>query len=95
MRRTTSGLLTLSLLVSLAGSSNAQSPASDQAYCHALVESLRQYNCGVARIKCQPSRGNLGTDVAVSQCQHGNTGPAIPVLEKLLRDRDIALPPRT
>jgi hypothetical protein len=35
------------------------------------------------------------TSVAITQCQEGNPGPAIPVLEKLLRDNGFTVPTRT
>jgi hypothetical protein len=33
--------------------------------------------------------------VAIAQCREGNPKPAIPVLEKKLRDNRIPVPPRT
>jgi hypothetical protein len=38
---------------------------------------------------------SLDTSVAIAQCQEGNPGPAIPVLEKLLRDNGFTVPTRT
>ncbi|MBV8193159.1 MAG: hypothetical protein JO339_38475 [Alphaproteobacteria bacterium] len=77
--------------VSTATSSNAQSLTNDQAYCHSLVKTLRDVALG-------HGRGGLGvgneTAVAIAQCEEGNPGPAIPVLEQQLRDRDITLPSR-
>jgi hypothetical protein len=35
------------------------------------------------------------TAVAIAQCQEGNPAPAIPVLQKKLRDNRIPVPPRT
>jgi hypothetical protein len=84
----------VSLVVGLgfATTSNAQSPMSDQAYCKSLVNALREYGTGTGR-------GGLpvgsATAVAVAQCDEGNPGPAIPVLEQQLRDRDIPVPSRT
>jgi hypothetical protein len=84
----------VSLVVGLgfATTSNAQSPTSDQAYCKSLVKSLREYGTGTAR-------GGLpvanATAVAIAQCDEGNPGPAIPVLEQQLREWDIAVPSRT
>jgi len=73
----------------IATSSNAQSAMSDAAYCQSLVKA---YSMG------GNSRGSLpvGTDtaVAIAQCQEGNPGPAIPVLEQKLRDADIRVPAR-
>jgi hypothetical protein len=77
--------------VCLATGSNAQSPMSDQAYCQSLVKVLRQEALGMVR---GLPVGNA-TAVAIAQCEEGNPGPAIPVLEQQLRDRDVALPSRT
>ena len=83
----------VSLVVGLgfATSSNAQSPTSDQAYCKALEKNLREWGTGTGR-------GGLGvgnaTAVAIAQCDEGEPGPAIPVLEQQLRDREIPLPVR-
>jgi hypothetical protein len=70
---------------------NAQSPASDQAYCTSLVRTLRQEALGMVR---GLPVGNE-TAVAIAQCEEGNPGPAIPVLKQQLRDRDIKVRPRT
>jgi hypothetical protein len=73
----------------IATSSNAQSPMSDAAYCQSLVKA---YSMG------GNARGSLpvanDTAVAIAQCQEGNPGPAIPVLEQKLRDSDIPVPAR-
>jgi len=73
----------------IATSSNAQSPMSDAAHCQSLVKA---YSMG------GNARGSLpvanDTAVAIAQCQEGNPGPAIPVLEQKLRDSDIAVPAR-
>jgi hypothetical protein len=75
----------------LATGSNAQAPMSDRAYCQLLVKVLRQEALGMVR---GLPVGNA-TAVAIAQCEEGNPGPAIPVLEQQLRDRDVALPSRT
>jgi hypothetical protein len=67
----------------------APMPMNDQAYCMALVDAFRQ-GAG-PRGSLQPDNA---TAVAISQCQAGNPGPSIPVLEKALRDARIAVPPR-
>ena len=85
-----------SLVVGLgvATDSNAQSPAqsstSDHAYCHSLVQALRDEGTGTVR---GLPVGNA-TAVAIGQCEEGNPGQAIPVLEQQLRDRDIPVPAR-
>jgi hypothetical protein len=80
-----------SLVVGLgfATGSNAQSPMSDQAYCHLLVE---KYTIG---LKYGRSEVGNATAVAIAQCLEGNPGPAIPVLEERLRDADIPVPARS
>jgi hypothetical protein len=74
----------------VATSSNAQSPMSDAAYCHLLVN---KYTMG------GNARGSLpvsnDTAVAIAQCQEGDSGSAIPVLEQKLRNADIPVPARS
>jgi hypothetical protein len=74
----------------VAASSNAQSTTSDAAYCQSLVK---------AYAKGGNAKGSLpvgnATAVAIGQCQEGNPGPAIPVLEQKLRDNNIAVPARS
>jgi hypothetical protein len=76
--------------VCIATGSNAQSKMSDAAYCQTLV---KQFTLG------QNSRGgapiDLDASVAIAQCQQGNPGPAIPVLEQKLRDNGFTVPSRT
>ena len=85
----------VSLVVGLgvATSSNAQSPMSDQAYCHLLVE---KYTVGKdGELKFGRSEVGNAAAVAIAQCLEGNPGPAIPVLEQKLREADIPVPTRT
>ena len=74
----------------IATSSNAQPTTSDTAYCRSLIN---------AYAKGSNAKGSLpvgnATAVAIGQCQEGNPGPAIPVLEQRLRDRNIAVPARS
>jgi hypothetical protein len=74
----------------IATSSNAQPTTSDTAYCRSLIN---------AYAKGGNAKGSLpvgnATAVAIGQCQEGNPGPAIPVLEQRLRDRSIAVPARS
>jgi len=74
----------------IATSSNAQPTTSDTAYCRSLINA---YAKGGKR-QGQPPVGNA-TAVAIGQCQEGNPGSAIPVLEQRLRDRNIAVPARS
>jgi hypothetical protein len=97
MNRSTSLLAAtiVSLVVGLgfATGSNAQSPTrppmSDQDYCQSLVKAFHE-SIGTLR---EPPVG-VATAVALAQCQEGEPGPAIPVLEQQLRDRDVTVPPR-
>ena len=73
----------------IATDSSAQSPMSDQAYCHLLVD---KYTIG---LKFGRSEVGNATAVAIAQCLEGNPGPAIPVLEERLRDADIPVPARS
>ena len=88
-------LLTAAMVASVAGlgfvtSSNAQSPMSDQNYCRLLVEKL---TIGSDRgLKYGRSEVGNATAVAIAQCQEGNPGPAIPVLQEKLRNADIPVP---
>ena len=74
-------------------SSNAQSPMSDQDYCRLLVD---KYMVGSDQgLKYGRSEVGNATAVAIAQCQEGNPGPAIPVLEQKLRDNGYTVPSRT
>ena len=84
-------ILPLAAGMGIATDSNAQSPMSDQAYCQSLVKTLRQEGLGMMR----GLPVGLATAVAIGQCDEGNPGPAIPVLEQQLRDRDITAPSRS
>src|SRR5882672_2694713 len=77
----------------VATSRNAQSPMSDQAYCHLLVE---KYTIGKdGELKYGRSEVGNAAAVAIAQCLEGNPGPAIPVLEQKLREADIPVPVRS
>jgi hypothetical protein len=76
--------------VGIATSSNAQSKVSDEVYCRSLIT---VYTDGRSERGFAPE--SLETSVAIAQCQEGNPGPAIPVLEKLLRDNGFTVPTRT
>ena len=80
-------ILPLVASLGIATDSNAQSPVSDQAYCQLLIKA---YSMGHGERGFVPV-GN-DTAVAIAQCQEGNPGPAIPVLEEQMRDRKIPLP---
>jgi hypothetical protein len=70
--------------------SNAQSPMGDADYCQALIKAWDVNGPQRGRVET-----DLGASVAIAQCREGNPEPAIPVLEKKLRDNRIPVPPRT
>jgi hypothetical protein len=63
----------------------AASP-NDLAYCREMSRRYRQF---LGNRQSMPDAGE-----AMAQCDAGNPGPAIPVLERLLTDARIPLPPR-
>jgi hypothetical protein len=73
----------------------ATAQLSDADYCQALAKTFTtlvgntQYDRDIGG-----SRETLKADVAIAQCEEGNPGPAIPVLEQSLSDSHIELPPR-
>ena len=85
MRKSTSllaaAIASLVVGVGLATGSNAQTSApssmSDEAYCQSMLKELREHGWGTVR---GLPVGNA-TAVAIAQCQEGDPGPAIPVLE--------------
>jgi hypothetical protein len=79
-------------------SPSPQGPSSPQdlAYCAKLSQLYLRY------VGPDPNSSNMGgvlPDVAggeaVAKCREGDARAAIPPLERLLRDADITLPPRT
>jgi hypothetical protein len=68
------------------------------AYCQSLVNLYTTYAGTVGGSLGGNTRGGAPADLdakgAIAQCQEGNPGPAIPVLEQKLRDNRIAVPPR-
>ena len=90
------GLMAVAVGLALPVAAAAQpGPASAQAYCAALSEKYVRYvgyGSETSR-KFQPS-APLAGQVAVTQCQRGETGAAIPVLERELANAGIALPRR-
>jgi len=78
----------------IAASSNAQSTTSDEAYCQALAKLYMTYVGSVGGslggdYSNGPGAADVDGKVAIAQCQEGNPGPAIPVLEQKLRDNRI------
>lgn len=78
------------------------SPAKsgDLAYCQKLAAQYTTYvgsvggTLGGTDDENDSQPADLEATVAIAQCQEGNPGPAIPVLEKKLRDAKVAVPPR-
>jgi hypothetical protein len=64
----------------------AAAPTNDMAYCAALSASYRR---NVSNSNADAIAGD-----AMAQCQAGNTAVGIPVLERILRDAKVTLPPR-
>jgi hypothetical protein len=94
-----SGAAAMALLFS--APSFAQSPgalptsASDRAYCAALSDLYVRYighdeGWGRRTMRASP----LPAQVAVTECRHGDTAEAIPVLEHELRAQKFTLPQR-
>jgi hypothetical protein len=75
--------------VSIAVSANAEAPTSDAAYCHARVDAYKVNGDQRGRWE-----SDLDVAVATAQCDQGNPGPAIPVLEQKLREARIDIPKR-
>ena len=103
MRRPTL-LLTTAFGLSLVACANQQPASSPQqpsspqdlAYCAKLSELYQRY------VGPDPNSANMGgvrPDVqggeAVAKCREGDARASIPTLERLLKDADITLPPRT
>ena len=70
----------------------------DLTYCQTLVAQYTTYVASVGATlggnRDSGATADLDAKVAIAQCQEGNTGPAIPMLEKKLRDARVAVPPR-
>ena len=83
------------LAVLLPATALAQSPAADTAYCNQLADLYDRY---LGRTQFSPGRSfgrsSLDGDVASAQCREGRPEPAIPVLERVLRNNGYTLPPR-
>lgn len=90
MKIRTAGLaLTLGLaFVPPLGAAHAQS--SDALYCQSLADRYTSYvNNPNSR---NPAPANAAVQVAIAQCQSGNTAAGIPVLEKTLTNAGFTLP---
>jgi hypothetical protein len=86
-------LLTLTFVSVFAGSSATFAQRGDAAYCAALVDLATRYLVGdTARGRNVP---DLDTELAINDCQKGNTAAGIAVLERKLRAAGFTLPSRS
>ena len=91
-------LLTATLGLSLIACAKQQQPSSPQdlAYCAKLSQLYQRY---VGADPSSSSMAGVTPDVqggeAVAKCREGDAKASIPTLERLLRDADITLPPRS
>ena len=80
------------------GSRPTSAQPGDVAYCQRLTTQYTTYVGSVGgKLGGSSDRGSpadLEAKVAIAQCQEGNPGPAIPVLEQKLRNARVAVPPR-
>ena len=89
-------VLVVAIGVALPIAASAQpGPLSDQAYCSALSQKYVRYvGYGTETSRHYQRSTPLAGQVAVTQCQRGETAAAIPVLERELTNAGIALPGR-
>jgi hypothetical protein len=94
--RISSKVLTVAIGIALPIAASAQSARpSDQAYCAALSQKYVRYvGYGAETSRRYQRSAPLPGQVAVTQCQRGETAAAIPVLERELINAGISLPGR-
>jgi hypothetical protein len=96
--RPTTLLLAAALALSLSACTQPQQPSSPQdlAYCAKLSQLYQRY---VGANPMSSSMGGVTPDVAggeaVAKCREGDAKASIPTLERLLKDADMPLPPRS
>jgi len=90
------GLTMVAIALALPVAAAAQPSApSDQAYCAALSEKYVRYvGFGPDTSRNFQRSAPLAGQLAVTQCQRGETAAAIPVLERELTNAGISLPGR-
>lgn len=97
MRR--SGFLLMAALgLSLAACQTQRQPSSPQdlAYCAKLSQLYQRYaGADPSSSSMAGVTPNVAGGEAVAKCREGDAGASIPTLERLLKDADIALPPRS
>lgn len=71
--------------------------AQGAAYCSTLTQTYGEYVASVGGYLGGNATGGAAPDidarVAISQCQDGDTGAGIPVLQRELRNNKVAVPP--
>lgn len=67
---------------------------SDAAYCSALTQKYQTY-VATEQTGRNPQLPTVDAQNAIAQCQAGNAGAGIPVLEQKLRDAKVELPNRS
>jgi hypothetical protein len=67
---------------------------SEADYCRALTQTYETYVTGSTSVSSTHIPNTVDGNVAVLQCEAGNTAAGIPVLERKLRDAKIDLPAR-
>jgi len=72
----------------------APAQMSDADYCRALTQKYEAYVSGATSVSSAHLLNTVDVNVAVAQCEAGNTASGIPVLERKLRDARIDLPAR-
>jgi hypothetical protein len=72
------------------------SSPQDLAYCAKLSELYQRYvGANPASSRMDGVAPDVAGGEAVAKCREGDAGASIPTLERLLRDADMTLPPRT
>jgi hypothetical protein len=80
--------------ISVCGAVAAQ-PSADARYCAELTRLYRTYVNNPEDPRPAQASPRATDEVAISNCQAGNTAAGIPPLEKALKDNRFTLPPRS
>jgi hypothetical protein len=84
-------LLRLSLVFALLAPIAAAAQSDDLAYCGKLYDTAVRYRGKAIMGEMKPTPPMI---IAQDQCKGGNTAAGIDTLQRILRDGDIAPPPR-
>lgn len=88
--------LGLSLLACAQQQQQARSTPQDLAYCAKLSQLYQRYvGANPGSSSMEGATPDVAGGEAVAKCREGDAKAAIPPLERLLRDADITLPPRS